>query len=1205
MEKLTIIFTTILCFAVTFVFLVINSSPHRQSEQEREALQPTGAMAALDFWTRSRAYPDNDIPASKYYQAFVSSKKTIKEFSRTTQSATAWEPIGPTNLSGRAVSVAINPLNGNTVYVGTASGGLWRSYSGGQFADWQRVTTGYPVNGIGAIAIDPTDSNTIYIGTGEVYRYSGAYGGLVVRTTRGSYGLGILKTTDGGLTWAKSLDWSLNQQRGVQALRFNPLNHNTILAATTEGLYKTSDAGTTWYQTDTDVMAMDIVINPSDTTLCLATVGNFNSLGHGLYISFDAGNTWFLVGSFPNFTGKAMLDIYPAHPNVVYASVADSTTGAGGLWQSTDFGGSWTRLNNSSIFSVQGWYSHFVAVHPTDSSRIVQASVGIYYSTNGGRSLLGSSGSYSDHHSYAHHPTNPNILYIVNDDGVYRTNDFGVHYTFVGNGMQTGQLYNGFSNSTTDSLLALTQSQDHIPGYIYRGSVVWGSSASDESGWTAIDPTNDNNMYAVTRWGESVTRSTNRGVSFTGGTNFTPDVSWNSPLVVSPSNSSILYFGRDLVYKSIDKGVSWSLTSSAVADGNYSLSVAISSTNPDTLYIGKAPVATHAHIFRTTNGGGGWTDITGSLPDRYPLDLAVDPNNSRVVYAAMGGYGTGHLFKSTNSGGVWTDISGTLPDVPVTAVVVDPANSNYVYAGSDIGVYISTNSGTTWAAFSDGFPDAVLVSDLTISLSNRVLRATTHGNGVFQRKLANPLTLLTVLSPNGGEHWNATTTHQISWTRAQVTPVRIEYSTDDGSSWNTIASNVPATSTSYNWLIPHVTSYGARVRVVSLFDSTIVDQSDAPFTLLSPTVTTSVISGWNLLSLPVKAFDSRKTSLFPNAITAAFAYEATYVTKETLAVGHGYWLRFNAGESVPLIGDSVTQDTIPVNDGWNLIGSISTRVPALSLTSSPPSIIISKFYGYTSNYQTADTIQPGQGYWVKTNGAGTLIISSSLAKHSAPQPPDTYLKTLNSLTLTDQAGHSQTLYFGTSADQSILQQYEMPPLPPQDVFDVRFITNRMMELSNPGESHEYLLAARSVIYPLTLRWRVHEQKLWKLITEHGEQILSGEGTITLSSSSDRLALHVDGNGTSQQPKEFALLQNYPNPFNPSTEISYQIPEEAFVTLQVYDAIGKEVATLINNEKKPSGTHTVRWNSDNTPSGVYFYKIISGHFTQTRKMILLR
>src|SRR5260221_6375156 len=166
-------------------------------------------------------------------------------------------------------------------------------------------------------------------------------------------------------------------------------------------------------------------------------------------------------------------------------------------------------------------------------------------------------------------------------------------------------------------------------------SPVWDRGAADESGWTAIDPTNDNIIYSDARFGEEVCKSTNRGVSnstcWCFHTQCVGNGAWNSPFVLSPANTSILYFSDQQVFKSTNSGSSWSATGAAL-DGNPALSMAIARTSPDTVFVGMAPMVARAHVFRTINGGGSWTDVTGTLPDRYPLDLAVDPNDSRVVY---------------------------------------------------------------------------------------------------------------------------------------------------------------------------------------------------------------------------------------------------------------------------------------------------------------------------------------------------------------------------------------------------------------------------------------------------------------------------------------------------------------------------------------------------------------------------------------------
>lgn len=703
---------------------------------EREA--PTSeALQALDLWTASRAYPNADIPSDKYFRAFEEEKNLQKESAALTSIPAPWVSIGPTNFAGRTIAITINPLNPNTIYIGAAAGGLWRSHTGGLGADWQRVVTEFPVLGVNAIAMHAADTSTMYIGTGELYRYNGSTGGIVIRTTRGSYGMGILKTTNSGATWTKSLDWTYNQQRGVQSIRINPLNPRTVFAATSEGVYRSTNAGTTWAPVLSVLLAQDIAINPADTTKVLATCGNFGSAGGGVYRSTNGGVTFAVVSGISTSSGKAMLEIYGANPWSVYASIADSTIGNGGLYKSTDFGATWTLLSSQAIYGVQGWYSHYVAVHPTDSMQVVRGAQNLYKSTNGGITSFNVSGPWADHHNYAHYPTNPNILYIVDDGGVWRSTNFGSTYQDVNAGLLTSQFYNGFSCSAQDSNRALGQVQDHF-GWMYTGSVVWPFGGVDEIGWTAIDQSNDFVMYAGNRGGGSISKSTNRGSSFFGSSSgITGGVSaWNTPFVLSISNPNYLYFGRSIVYKTTNAGSNWTATNGGAAlDGNPALSMAVAPTSQDTAFVGTVPGTGRVRVFRTTNGGTNWTDITGNLPNRYPLDITVDPRNSRVVYIAFGGFDTTRLAKSTDAGLTWTHISSPLPNVPTTAVAIDPFNTNHVYVGNDLGVYVSTDVGSTWTSFNDGLFEAVIAGDLVISPSDRSIRLASHSNGVFTRKL--------------------------------------------------------------------------------------------------------------------------------------------------------------------------------------------------------------------------------------------------------------------------------------------------------------------------------------------------------------------------------------------------------------------------------------------------------------------------------------
>jgi photosystem II stability/assembly factor-like uncharacterized protein len=1109
-----------------------------------------------------------------------------REVPRTLSAGSVWDPIGPLNLQGRSKSVAINPKNPSTVYVGTASGGLWRSYTGGLGQDWEQVKLGHPALGISAIVIDPIDTNRMYLGTGEVYQYQNAVGGVVIRTTRGSYGIGILKTSDGGITWTKSLDWSYNSQSGIQAIKMNPLNHNTLWAATTEGIYKTTNAGETWEEMLWYWMAEDIVIHPTDTNKVLCTFGNFTT--SVTFLTTDGGNIWD-TSPLPSYSGKTTLDLYAAHPNVVYASAADSTTGRAALYRSTNFGGSWVKLKdypmNNSFMGVQGWYSHFAIVHPMDSSIIIHNAVGRSKSTDGGITFFSVSTGYSDNHSFAIHPTNPNIIYVVNDDGVYRSTDFGGSYTNIGFGMQTGQFYNGFSCSATDSFLAIGQSQDHIPGFRYLGSPIWDhNSVVDEVGWTAINQSNDYIMYADNRFGGSISKSTDRGASFRPGSfGFGGIGAWNSPFVVSPSHPYILYFGDRIIYKSVTAAGSWSTTNFGVElDGNPALSMAISATNPDTVYVGMAPIFTYyTDVYRTTNGGVTWTNISGTLPNRYPMDMAVDPTDSRIVYIAMGGFDSGHLFKSTNAGINWTDISGSLPNAPTTAVIVDPLHPNVVYAGNDIGVYVSTNGGSTWSGFNEGLPDAVIVADLVISPSNRALRVATHGNGVWERKL------LSDIPSNYFDYKVASLDIPVDGSRymvnATISPIRASFrniSLQTGADSFNVKYRILKYSTEVYSSTKRISALGiAETRKVT-FDGSFIPTDPGYYTLEAITLATDddqnndTLRGAMLILLRPSIQNYTVTKVYSpySEISAGsdgpvgddiqkkaplpftFRYDDNFY--DSVQISTNGWLEFGAGTPGSLLGLSTdgqlgvyfreaalanTERPTKVLGAWwaDLIADgYDQKISYTTIGSLPDRTFIVEWKNIPANYDPSTTTFIN--FQIKLHETSNIIEYSYGPKVSGSMPPSA---TGASIGFKDYIGGDYRYYDIT-----------------------RYGTGLESEL-------------RTDLSPLT-DWPGAD-------------------------SCFRILPYTEGVGDKKQiPTTFMLSQNYPNPFNPTTTISFDIPVRSTVNLKVYDILGKEVMTLAEGNYE-AGSYTIHADLANLASGMYLYSIKSGTFTDVKKMVLMR
>jgi len=767
----------------------------------------SGAMESMQWMSQIRAYPETDIPNDKFYKAYEYSREnlqTVNNFDGLDQ----WISIGPNNIGGRSLCVAVHPIDTGIVYIGSASGGLWKSTTGGIGADaWDMINTGYPSLAVSHIAIDSVNPNVIYIGTGENYGYQFSQNGLDVRVTRGMYGIGILKTTDAGNTWTKSLDWTYENKRGVWKVIINPKNSSVLYAATSEGIYKSGNAGNSWNQILDYKMVMDMEINPVDTNIIYASVGNLtNNVPQttvGIYKSTNSGLNWTkLSGGLPStWTGKTTIKLYKGNPQFVYASISNDFSYVG-YYKSTNAGSNWTNVNSSIPIGVQGWYNNGHFVKTNDPNSILVGTINVEKSTNGGTSFITKSDwsawnegatppgepegppdfVHADIHYYESNPLDPNKIYIAADGGLYRSNDFCETFYSCNGGFVTSQFYASFANSYQDSVFAVGGLQDNRSA-LYQGSVAWYKTFYGDGMSCAVNSLNDNICYTEYTYG-SISRSTDRGISWTG---INPPSGGSSnaycfvaPFISCKSNPNFLYVGGRSIYKSTNGGTSWlgPYATSEIGSSKV-LSIASSSTGTDTVYAG----TTTGRILRTTNAGLNWLNVTDSTttPNRYATDITVNPNNSREVFVTFGGFGNGHVFKSTNAGLNWQNISGNLPDVPGQCIVVDPLFSQNVYAGNDLGVYVTTNSGVIWHEYMSGMPYA-LVFDLTIVYPNRKIRATTHGNGVYERKLlespvsvnSNASNVLTFsLSQNYPNPFNPKTVIGFQITRSAVVLIKV------------------------------------------------------------------------------------------------------------------------------------------------------------------------------------------------------------------------------------------------------------------------------------------------------------------------------------------------------------------------------------------------------------------------------------------------
>ena len=359
------------------------SSCTSKTDGDSESIETSEAGRAMDEWYQHRMDKDGQLDVGAWVRAFQQANL------RTTDQG-KWESIGPKNIGGRTLCVAFHPTDPDIVFAGSASGGLWVTKSGGVGPNaWERIPIGLPVLGVSSILIDPLNPNRMWIGTGEMYNANMASPGTISRYTRGTYGIGILMTEDGGQSWSASLDWSVGGLRAIQKLILNPLNHNILYAGTSIGLFRSDNGGNSWYKLIDHSMITDLWVHPIDTAQLIMTVGSFFTPGSGVYRSINSGQTFSLVtNGIPNdYTGKAMLGSVPSDPNQLYCSVANALEGLG-LYHSVDRGKNWTLVNATDVPKYQGWYSHALAVSPADPDYLLYGGIDMHRSFNGGDFLI-------------------------------------------------------------------------------------------------------------------------------------------------------------------------------------------------------------------------------------------------------------------------------------------------------------------------------------------------------------------------------------------------------------------------------------------------------------------------------------------------------------------------------------------------------------------------------------------------------------------------------------------------------------------------------------------------------------------------------------------------------------------------------------------------------------------------------------------------
>ncbi|MCK5764420.1 MAG: hypothetical protein KAH26_00490, partial [Bacteroidales bacterium] len=670
-----------------------------------------------------------------------------------------WTSLGPNSSGGgysgigRLNCVVEQELSGD-LYAGAASGGLWKSTNGG--SSWTVLTDNNAVLGVSSIVVVPNGGvDIIYIGTGD--RDGGSMWSLSGGQSNDNNSVGVLKSTDGGITWLPTgLTYSTSQKETINRLVIDHTNSSIIYAATSDGIYKTTDGGVTWPIQISGSNFIDLEMHPTNSSILYASTKSYwNS--PVIYKTSDGGSSWSIVATYASTDYRVEIGVTPANTSIVYGIVAQQNGGLSSIQKSTNTGGSFSQVFSGSTTNMLGWYclgtdangqggyDLCIAVDPVDADEVYIGGVNTWKSTNGGsawtnNNMWTSSGTYNSCGSPVAHADKHDLvffgstLYECNDGGLYTTTNGGSSWSDISNGMVISQLYRlSVAQTTPDEVM--TGLQDNGSKLLWSGT--WYDVTGGDGMECLIDYSTTNTQYSTYPRG-TITRTTNH---WGGSSNVTPGSAgtghWVTPFVIDPNTNTTLYAGYADVWRSTNRGTSWTNIGNLNYATNYLRSLVVAPSNSNYIY-----AASRDELQRTTNGGSSWSIITGSLPvsSSYITYISVKDNDPNTVWVSMGEYNSHGVYETTNGGTSWTNISAGFPGIPVMCVIQNKQNTTEteLYAGTDLGVYAKVGS-SNWFSFNNGLPN-VVVTELEIYYDNSTpanssLRAATFGRGLWESDL--------------------------------------------------------------------------------------------------------------------------------------------------------------------------------------------------------------------------------------------------------------------------------------------------------------------------------------------------------------------------------------------------------------------------------------------------------------------------------------
>lgn len=695
------------------------------------------------FWT-PRLYPSGNFtdPSIVYKEAL----KYNASYSHEKNALGSWTNLGPFSTpqgggNGRLNFISFHPTAQNNIWVGAGGGGLWKSTNSG--TGWSTNTDLLGALGMADCIVDPVDNNIMYLATGDA-------------DASDTYSVGVMKSTDAGLTWnTTGLDWSVQQNFMVSKLAISTLNHNVIYAAAQNGFFRSTDGAFSWQKLKTGNFR-DMELKPDDpNTIYLASqTGVFKSTNGGT--TFVTMNTGITTAS----VNRIAIAVTPANPQFLYILASATDYSFLGLWFTEDAGITFSQKSSSPNLLTwdasgngsggQGWYDLALAVSPSNANTVFVGGINIWRSTNKGSSWscvahwYGQNGLptvHADIHDLRFSPFNSQTIYACTDGGLFRSTNNGTAWSDLSSGLAITQIYRiGVDPSDNTKLLA--GNQDNGTNRYLNG--VWKQVLGGD-GMDCI--TRGNTMFGSLYYGD-FSKSTNGGNNFSSITvTSTETGAWVTPIVVDPTNSQTFYVGYNNIWKSTNTGSSWQKISDfIVSDAEKVDVIAVAPSNHNYIYMSKLSA-----IYVTTNGGSGnlWTNITGSLPTLSITSITVDPLNAQRVWITMSGYSAGSkVFYSSDNGVNWTNVSGSLPNIPANSSVYQNNTDDAIYIGTDMGVFYKNAALPDWIPYNGGMPN-VIVNDLEIVYTTNMLRAATYGRGVWETPLfdfANRLPLVDFVS---------------------------------------------------------------------------------------------------------------------------------------------------------------------------------------------------------------------------------------------------------------------------------------------------------------------------------------------------------------------------------------------------------------------------------------------------------------------------